>query len=403
MFLHKRKKMPIAFYLASSDILKRFKRYLFLFVAYTLGVLIILFAVNIRNTVISTDYLKYNFIYQLDFFIEMDNEQLTQYIKRATAENKDYWTLVNEDIANAGIPARIDNDHSNLLAQLVINDMKIYIGVLYGKGDISRLNYCDGGRIPQKSDEAALSYFTASRLGIQLGDTVTLSIPHYSGNGLSMVYKDETFTVTSFVNFVENGMPSAVLGTEYENLMDNHDWLAMIIDAEGEEKEKAFAQLEELFGEEQVITGQEFVEKNLYEYDELFQLLEYVMGGAVLVILVLLTYFYSSIFIAEEKSEIALLKSMGFTDGTIKASHIFRILILAVVSVILGEILLKTAGQVIVGQLMEILEITGFKFLPEYLFSFGVVPVIVIATVLITQWLNLRGIKNIAVWNITDE
>ncbi len=403
MFLHKRKKMPTAFYLASSDILKRFKRYLFLFVAYTLGAVIILFAVNIKNTVISTDFLKYDMIYQMDFFIELNDEQSEQYMKRATAENKDYWTLINEDISKAGIPAHIDDDHSMSLASLVLNDTKIDMAVVYGKGDISRLAYREGGRIPQKSDEAALSYFTASRLGIQLGDTVTLSMPHYAENGLSVIYKDETFTVTSFINFMESGMPRAVLGAEYENLMDNNTWLATIIDAEGAEKEKAFAQLEELFGEAQVMTGEEFVKDNLYEYDDLFTMLEYVMGGAVLLILVLLTYLYSSIFIAEETSEIALLKSMGFTDGTIKASHIFRILILSVVSVILGEILLKTAGQVIVGQLMETLEITGFTFLPEYILSFGVVPVIIIGTVLITQWLNLKGIKNIAVWNITDE
>lgn len=403
MLLHKRQIMPVPFYLAASDILKRFKRYLFLFVAYTLGVLIILITVNLRNSVISTDFMKYYLTYQMDFNINMDEKMVTDYIKRSQQENKDIWQLINEDIEKAGIPAYIDNEHYMASGKLKINGNDINMNVYYGKGDISKLSYRDGSTIPTKKDEAALSYYTASMLGIQIGDKITLSIPTYSDDGLTETYNEETFTVTAFINIMEGGTPSAILGGEYENPTNNSMWMAMIINAEGSKKEEAFAKLQELFGADKITTGQEYVEMALYEYNELFTLLEYVMGGAVICILILMTYLYSSIFIAEEKQEIALLKSMGFTDVAIKASHIFRMLILSIVSVILGEILLKTAGQAGVSVLMETLGLTGFGFLPEYLMSFIIIPVIVIGAIIVTQWLNLKNINNIAVWNISDE
>ena len=105
-------------------------------------------------------------------------------------------------------------------------------------------------------------------------------------------------------------------------------------------------------------------------------MLEYGVGGLVIFILILMTYLYSSIFIAEEKSEIALLKSLGFTDGSIKSAHIIRIILLALAAAILGELLLQTAGQAIVGMIMESLGITGFAFLSEWVFSVCVIPCI---------------------------
>ena len=120
-------------------------------------------------------------------------------------------------------------------------------------------------------------------------------------------------------------------------------------------------------------------------------------------ILMLMTYLYSSVFIAEETAETAFMKSIGFRESTIKAAHIFRILILLIVSVISGEILLRTLGQFIIGIIMESIGITGFGLLPEYLMSIIVIPVLITAAVLVTQWLTLRKINTINIRNIKDE
>ena len=321
------------------------------------------------------------------------------------AEDKGIWELVNEDIQKAGIPARVEADHYNTSGIIKLNDNDIVTTVYYGKGDISRLPYC-AGTMPVKKDEAALSRYAATNLGIGIGDEIEIILGSTSEDGMSRENTTEKFKVTGLIDIIDSGTLTVVLSNEYEpegKQNGHYEAMAMIIDAEGQEKEKAFSDLEKLFGEEETLTQEEYVQRFLFEYYQLFTLLEYGVGGLVIFILILMTYLYSSIFIAEEKSEIALLKSLGFTEGAIKAAHIIRILLLALAAVILGELLLQTAGQAIVGMIMESLGITGFSFLPEWVFSVCVIPCILTAAVVLTQWLNLGQIRKISIWSISNE
>ena len=400
IMMHKRKKMHISFYIAFSDIIRRFKRYVFLFVAYTLGVLIILFVVNIKNSVITPDFLKYSMIYQTDFDLEFTNDQINSYVNRMVSEKIDIWDMVNEEMKQEGIAAHIDAEHYQSNGTMEIYGREVNASVWFGSGDISRLSYHEGN-VPVQKDEIALSWSSANSLGIQLGDDVKIKMQVYPSYGNDAQDITGTFKVTAFINAMDGGVPIAVLSPNYPISSSGKTAMAFIIDSDN--KEKVLAQMKEHFGDEVVLDGMEYTKRVLAEYNELFNLLEIVVGTAVLLILMLMTYLYTNIFIAEEASEIALMKSIGITESTIKLSHIFRILILSVVSVVLGEILLRTLGQVIVNMLMESLGITGFGFLPEFMMSFIVIPVIVIVCVLLTQWLNLKKIRKIDIYNIKDE
>ena len=200
-----------------------------------------------------------------------------------------------------------------------------------------------------------------------MGDEVTIDVAHEDPKTHEITSKNEKFRVTALINMMDGGDLTGITGSQYKNSTSSTAFFGMIIDAEGAEKEKAFAQLQELFGKEVVMSGQDYVKMIMADYDNLFTLLEFVFGGILLIIIMLMTYLYSSVFIAEEKSEIALMKSLGFADGDIKKSHLLRIIILSFTSVIFGEILLKTAGSALLKTILEGLGISGDGFLPEYL------------------------------------
>lgn len=399
MLLHKRKKMSPSFYLACSDLTKRFKRYAFLLVAYTLGALIILFAVNIKNSVITPDFLKYSLIYQADFFTQFTDEQIKRYSDKITKENAEIWDLVNEDIKSAGIAAHVDAEHYTTLGKMARGNGTISTSIYWGSGDISKLSY-HVGTVPIHENEAALSWSASQSLGIMLGDEIELTIP-YNTKDHKHNEKKAKFKVTAFVNAMDGGVPIALIGKEFDLPASGKTCMAMIID--GSNKNEVISQLKATFGEHAILTGQEYTRMVLIEYSNIFDMLEYAVGSAVLFILILMTYLYASVFIAEEKSETAFMKSIGFMSGTIKAAHIFRTLILSVISVIIGEILLRTLGQFIVGTIMDGLGITGFGLLPEFFMSFIAVPVLIMAAVLLTQWLSLRKIDKIDILNMKDE
>ena len=131
-------------------------------------------------------------------------------------------------------------------------------------------------------------------------------------------------------------------------------------------------------------------------------LFEYVVGGAIVLILVLITYLYMSIFVAEEVPETALLKSLGFRNISIKAWYLLRMVILLVLSIALGELYLWTLGTIFFGSFMQY-EVTGMKLYFEFPVSFIVIPLIITAAVLLTTMIELRNIKHIGIWKISEE
>ena len=402
LLLHKHQKMIPSFYLACADLTKRLKRYIFLFIAYTLGVLIILFAVNIKNSVITPEFLKYSLNYQVDFFLRFPDEQFWEYIDKAQKTNKELWDIVNDEIKEAGIPAHIDAEHYQSLGRLKHNESEYSSVIWWGSGDISKLSY-HAGSIPVHKDEVALSWSAANSLGIALGDEVELTIPYSTIKNDKTEYTEikTKFKVTGFVNAIDGGVPIALIGSEFDIPSRGKIYIATIIDSDN--KDAVLEQLKDHFGAETVLTGMEYTRNMLITYSTIFDILEYAVGAAVLLILALMTYLYSSVFIAEETTEAALMKSIGFRAISIKAAHIFRILILSLVSVIFGEILLRTLGQYIVGIIMESIGITGFELLPEFFMSFIVIPVLITAVVIITQLITLRRIDNIDIRSIRDE
>ena len=326
MLLHKRKKLAPSLYLACADLTKRFKRYVFLLVAYTLGVLIILFSVNIRNSVITPDFLKYSLIYQTDFFIEFNLLQLGNYSERITDHNEEFWDIVNEEIKDAGIAAHIDAEHYQTYGKMNVQGNSISSSIYWGSGDISKLSYHEG-TVPVNKDEVALSWSAANSLGIMLGDEVELSIPTYSSEEQTYIEKKAKFRVTAFINAIDMGVPIAVISPQFNNPSRGKIYMALIIDSD--DKDMVLEQLRQHFGYDTVLSGMEYTRNMLIDYSNIFDLLEYAVGSAIIFILILMTYLYSSVFIAEESSEIALLKSIGFGEGSIKAAHLFRILILS--------------------------------------------------------------------------
>ena len=406
LFLFKRKRMPVPLYLAVSDILKRFKRYLFLLISYTLAISIMLIIVNLRNSVVSEEFMCYSSCYAQDFRIDFDDETLREtMIKRARSSGKSIFDLMNEDFAAAGIPAEVDVARYSR-AYLLIEDYDIPYSVYFDGTHPERYTYRKGGRAPELENEVALSYYTASQYGLQVGDTITMQMLEKTDDNMTGTEREKQLVITGFIDAIENygGESFAIMGEGYKDgYPSGRMALSMSIFTAEKDKPAVIERMKELYPGAVVLNGRENAKKYLAEYDRIFALLEYIMGGAGIFILLLMTYLYLNIFITEETREIALMKSMGFTDGSIRAWQMIRILILAAAAAVIAVIFVRTAGSLFIAKLFEHLELTGFRFLPEYLFSFGIIPAVALVSVSTTALLKLSGIGSINVSSINEE
>lgn len=402
-FLHKRKKMSVPLFLALRDLFVRLKRYLFLVIAYTLGTVIMLLPFNARNSVVTPGYARFWLHHTYDFRLSPSDEQWDEFDRIREKTGKDFYTVVNEQMADAGIPAYIDTCHSGS-GYLMLNDSRKTYDVYWKEGFAEKITYQKGGRAPVNENEAALSAFTANRYGIVPGMKVKAILYEQNAEKTGAEEHERELTVTGLYDHMEAGIPSLILWDGYtDGYIYGSRETGYVIDAPDSEKPAVIAQMRDLYGAEQVCGAQEGIERDLRDFESLFGTLKLVVGIAVFFVLALITYLYENVFLSEEVPEIALLKSTGFRNGAVMRWHLLRMLCITLLSVVLGEIIFWTCGTPFFRLFMRQYEVTGIRFLFEFPVSFLVIPAAVILTVLLVTGLTLTKIRRIDIRRINEE
>ena len=403
LYLHKRKRMPIPFFLAVSDVLNRIKRYLFLVVAYTLGITVILCTVHLKNSVISEEFLKYQLGLKVDFYIDFSDEQLKEYLSKTGSETG-MMNLINEELEDAGIPAKIHYDILTNGETTMPDGEERDISMLFGDVDTKEFTYREGGTAPKLKNEIALSYFTAKEKGLQVGDKITITYYELGEDSISMKEVKGEFMITGFFDYMEQGTTTAIMGNEFENGYDmGYFVIKEEINASAAEKDKYVEEIRNLYGAKSVKTTEEYLDYYMADFNGILTLLEYVLSTVIILVLILITSLYSSVLLEEEIPSIAMLKSLGFENNGVKAWQLLRMGILLVISIVAGNLLVGTAGQLLITQLFGFLGLTGFTFIIEPMTTYVIVPLLVIAVVLITMLIRLKSIKNVGIWKIREE
>lgn len=403
VFLHRRKKMSIPFFLALSDVLSRLKRYLFLIIAYTLGTAIILIVFNVRNSCISVEYMKTWLMHTIDFDTAFDSSTADEIWNEAQSEGCRFWEIINKRIENAGIPAHLETMYVGTCEMEHNGRMKSFTA-LWNPGQPEKFKYHKGGKAPKLANEAAMSSYTAKKLGIHEGDIIKIMILEYNEDKTGSEEAEKEFVITGIFDCMENGDPVLIMGDEYDaGYKSGSNVTGYVIDAPEKDKPAVIKQLRELFGERYILTPEESAEYNMKQYDDLFAALEKVMTIAVVLVLILITYLYVNIFISEEASETALMKSMGFRGCTVQLSYILRMAMLVVSGIILGECFNWTISTRIYNLFMSQWDAAGLYFMFEFPVSFILIPLLIAGTVILTTWLTSSGVRNIDIWKISEE
>ena len=403
MYLHRRKKMPIPLFLALNDILGRFKRYIFLIIAYSLGAAILLLVFNLRNTIINPNYTRYWLIHDYDFELLLTEELSDKISAERERTGESFYGVINNMFADEGIPAHYDIMYRGT-AVLDRGENSHYFTLLWKKGEPEKFEYRKGGTVPKLANEAAMSAYTANKLGIKTGDVIKFRLREKNEDHTGRRWNEKEIVITALIDYLEDGDSVLIMGSEYEDGYKAGRWRAgAVIDAPEKEKPAVLKQMREIYGEQNILDGRHAVMNDVGNFDRLFFLLEYGVGGAVLLVLMLITYLYMSIFVAEEVPETALLKSMGFRSISIKAAYLLRISLLLLISLVLGEGYIWTLGNYLFEIFMKQYNVTGMRFEFEFPVSFIVIPLIMLAAQLLTALLTLRSVKNIGIWKISEE
>lgn len=400
-FLYRRKNMKVPLFLTFTDIIGRIKRYVFLIAAYVFGITIMLITIQLKDSVVSEDYyIKYGAIAKLDFEVKLKEELRKEY-KAKSGSGQGVNRLINEDFAKNNIPAKIEayNAHRGTL---IFNGQESHPLMYWGISDTAEVTYRKGSVAPRLHNEIALDYYTACNEGIKLGDTVSMKYDKLTEDGLTSKMVTEDFIVTAFFDYTAS---ATIMGNEFEGaVVEFGTRFKAEIDAPESEKTYYIQKMRELYGEECVQDQDELIKNMAGGWNTILTMLRDIMCVTVVVLLVLITLLYQNIFMEEEVSSVALLKSIGFDNKNIKKWQYSRVIILVVMSFVIAVLFTATVGNLFMHMVFELLvNMSGFSFRVIPVTNYILLPLVLVFTVTMVLVVVLKPIEKIQIWRIRNE
>ena len=407
MFLHKKKLMNIPLFLALGDILGKIKRYAYLIFTYVVSVSMVLLVIQVKDSICSMEYVKKYLQYNaLDFDYEISDAYYTKlYEKEGSIEG--VYRVINNKFAENGIPAKMDV-FVNQIAFVSYKDKSLSFVMKFGEPDTSYVEYVKGGKAPKLYNEVALACLSAHQAGIELGDIITVEYDKYNEDNISSKKVKEEFVVTAFFENQCFGVPSMIMGNEFGGAVANNGYTMFRnkLDCEEEEYEKYFEKMDSLFTDDEI----KFYDKErafndiMGDYNIIFDLLTVIISVVVTIISMMITILYEGVFIEEETSDIAVMKSMGFDSVPVKLWHIFRMIILTVISYLIAVVLNITIGNFLLGRLVSgVIYVYDFQIIVRFFTNFVVVPLCLTVAVILSILPGLKSVGKIQIWRIRNE
>ena len=208
--------------------------------------------------------------------------------------------------------------------------------------------YSDG-TTPQYENEIMLTYAAAERIGANIGDTV-----HIRMNGM-----EKDFIIAALSDSMSNlGMtgrfhPSLVLPV---SAMQWTDSFQVVFDDHPDDGviQTRQTELERIFDTEDVYTAEEYVELSVGAGDAITGARNLTLIVSLLII-ILMTVLLERSFISKERTEIALMKAVGFRNRSVVNIHVLRFVLIAAVSVLLAAAVSAPATRLIMRPVYQAL------------------------------------------------
>ena len=342
---------------------------------------------------------------RVEFAIEPSDEYLTKLCQKAGSLEGAY-KLINDNFAANEIPAHVEckmYSISNMIVDGKSNVVALYSGY-YTVDDL----VITKGHAPKLYNEIAIPAYFAKNQGIELGDTVSIRFKKYDDNHITSSEVTEDFIVTCYLEALGSTAPQIFTSNEFNGVQaaENMDMFSRVIDCNPHEYDYYFERMQSLYSEDEIkfIHKDDVVEEYLGEYVSVFDLLIVILSIVTAAVLISLTVLYENIFIEEEASDIALLKSMGFSSLTAKLWHYLRILILVAVSILLANIFTGVVGGYVLTEIASsIMRVTEFTVVVNPVSNFILIPAAVLALVTVVTIPALAPMNQIQIWRVKNE
>lgn len=387
--LHRHGRMRLPIYLALSDIVNDLKKYIILMITFILGTAIIIIPSNVITTLNSDESIELFGCSVSDFYVR-DNLMGNQQDAREKLlelgnkfRNKDYDVKLQADLFTTGMVFNLDE--SEFTEILCLQSIEAEPG---------EFHYL-GGTEPILENEIAITEKTAQYLEVGIGDRVLLKLNE----------ETDEYIITGLFQSLNNLGHGVRLPEKYstENKLMTSITIAGIFRDASIDKEKEIKALKKDFPEHNISTPAELSYSFIGDIANQIESVKNLILIIVIGINFLITSLLLRLLISKEIPEIAVLKSLGLKNSTIKLWQICRIGILLLVSIVLGTIIANTSGNLIAAGIFNIMGVTRLSLYIEPLQVYLIYPLILFTFTMLAVLLNLDQIRRTKVWELNNQ
>ena len=394
LHLSRAKSTGTSSFLAINDTISSPKRYISIIIAFTLCMLFVLMMVNTTNTM-QSDNLIHTFATKSDLYLDSVSESM-KIMGHDREYMEKYFDEKDKKLAELGIPGHFSQE-GQFTYSVDVNGKANRVVCEQGfRTDFDKLVFTEG-TAPRSKNEVAVTKNLSKELGVGIGDMVTIDF------GTEQI---ECIITAYYESFNQLGQvmrlhPDAPVDNKYSSAR-----MAFQIDFDDHPSEKVIEERKQIieanFTNDKVETAAEYVASCISVVPTMLAV-QYLLLGITILVVILVTILMEISFIADEKSQIALLKAIGFRNKKIYIWHILRFGIVTLFAMILAAALSIPMTKLCCSPVFGMMGTSEIDYAIDPLQIFLIYPAIIVITTLVTAFLtslSSRSIKAVDTANI---
>lgn len=382
-----RSRLNTSGYMALNDVLSSPKRFLSIIISFSICTMLVLMIVNTAETMKSSNlihlFLSESDAYVVDTKAAMKNMSMT---KEEVLEDFHSW---EDKLEEKGIPCYISYEF--MYKYKVTFDGKDYSpGIMQGLNNKSTDYVYMKGEAPLSENEIAIASGFSKNTKADIGDTLEIDFGDRKVKcivtGIFQTMNQMGDAIRLWENTKTDRAHSASAFAYQINYTDNPS---------KEERAKRMEIIKAVFDNDEVYDAAGYCAMSVEAVDTM-DAVSILLLAITLVVVILVTVLMERSFIADEKSQIAMLKAIGFSEGAIIKWQVYRFAIIALVAEILAAILSIPATELVSTPIFQMMGASSIKYEYNLLKIFVLYPLIIVAVTVVVAWLTALYSKKIS-------
>ena len=363
-------------YMALNDVLSSPRRFLTIIISFFICTLFVLILVNTTATMKSPNLIT-TFGTKSDLYVTDVTDSMKFMNTGSKEEMKLYLSQMGKELAEQDMPAELCVEVQYKYT-ITFEGEEYSLSCQQGIGTAAdEYEYTDG-LIPQSKNEIAITPQIAKITGADIGDTVTIDFGNEEMDCIVTAYYQTMNQLGEVIRLHED----APVDFQHVSSIMSYQ-INFTDDPTDDEIEERKEKIKKLYKNDEVMTAEEYCIDCIGVVDTMVGV-QYLLLGITLIVVLLVTILMERSFIADERSQIAILKAIGFRDRAVLRWHVFRLGIVAFIAVILAACASVPVTYLCITPVFKMMGAVKIRFNIEPVQVFLIYPGIVfLATILV--------------------